>query len=298
LPRGRRSVVKSTKVLQSSIITLPLRHSHTILAFLISLCKKEPIKPRVQPFLSPSIPSLTKNKHNDLQTPPHHLQSLDRQQHHRWFVRTKARHRQCPRNRLSRSPGPDACRLPKLPRPRHPAREIFIPLVSSSRSPPPGLSSSPPLTHTALDLPVVAASDGAGEVIAVGSKVVDFKPGDKVASLFHQGHQAGPLDTKSIKTGLGGALDGVLTQYRVFPETGLVHAPKNLSHEEAATLPCAALTAWNALHGVTPLKAGNAVLVQGSGGVSCFALQVCGENPLGEGKGLISDSLRKRRVHL
>ncbi|KAF8248745.1 putative zinc-containing alcohol dehydrogenase [Wilcoxina mikolae CBS 423.85] len=124
-----------------------------------------------------------------------------------------------------------------------------------------------------LNLPVIAASDGAGEVIAVGSKVTDFKVGDKVTSLFNQGHQGGPLDSKSIKTGLGGTLDGVLTQYRVFPETGIVHAPSNLNYEEAATLPCAAVTAWSALYGGKPLKPGNAVLVQGSGGVSVFALQ-------------------------
>ncbi|KAI5820120.1 hypothetical protein BZA77DRAFT_127259 [Pyronema omphalodes] len=124
-----------------------------------------------------------------------------------------------------------------------------------------------------LNLPVVAASDGAGEVIAVGEKVTEFKVGDKVSTLFHQGHQHGPLDPKSIRSGLGGAIDGVLTQYRTFPETGLVLAPSHLSYEEAATLPCAALTAWNALHGVTRLKAGDSVLVQGSGGVSVFALQ-------------------------
>lgn len=121
--------------------------------------------------------------------------------------------------------------------------------------------------------PVVAASDGAGEVVAIGSGVTDFKVGDAVTTLFNQEHQSGPVNPKSIKSGLGGAIDGALREYGVFPEHGLVAAPKNLSLEEAATLPCAALTAWNALYGLKPLKPGGSVLVQGSGGVSVFALQ-------------------------
>ena len=79
-----------------------------------------------------------------------------------------------------------------------------------------------------------------------------------------------------MKTGLGGALDGVLREYAVFPESGLVKVPKSMSFEEAATLPCAAVTAWNALYGLRPVKAGETVLVQGTGGVSIFALQVGG----------------------
>lgn len=110
----------------------------------------------------------------------------------------------------------------------------------------------------------------------MGSKVSSLKVGDTVSTLFHQGHQSGPLDPLSIKTGLGGGLDGALRQYAVFPETGVVKAPKGYSFEEAATLPCAAVTAWNALYGLKPLKAGDSVLVQGTGGVSIFALQVYG----------------------
>lgn len=130
-------------------------------------------------------------------------------------------------------------------------------------------------TMLAVNTPVIATSDGSGEVIAIGSKVTEFKVGDMVSSLFHQGHQSGLLDPRSIKTGLGGALDGCLREYALFPETALVRAPSNLSFEEAATLPCAAVTAWNALYGnARPLKAGDSVLVQGTGGVSIFALQV------------------------
>jgi len=125
-----------------------------------------------------------------------------------------------------------------------------------------------------LDLPVAPGSDGAGEVVEVGSKVTKFKKGDKVVTLFNQGHQYGDIDIAASKTGLGGVLDGTLRQYGVFHENGLLHAPKNLNYLEAATLTCAGLTSWNALYGLKPLKPGQTVLVQGTGGVSIFALQV------------------------
>jgi NADPH:quinone reductase-like Zn-dependent oxidoreductase len=125
-----------------------------------------------------------------------------------------------------------------------------------------------------LDTPVVPGSDGAGEVVEVGSKVTQFKKGDKVATLFNQFHQYGPVDTRSTKSGLGGVIDGTLRQYGVFNENGLVRAPRNLNFLESSTLTCAALTSWNALYGMNALKPGEFVLVQGTGGVSMFALQV------------------------
>ncbi|KKY22160.1 putative alcohol dehydrogenase [Phaeomoniella chlamydospora] len=124
-----------------------------------------------------------------------------------------------------------------------------------------------------LALPVIPASDGAGTVVSVGSRVSEFKPGDKVCTLFNQGHQAGSLTPKSIGTGLGGAVNGTLREYGVFEETGLVRMPENLTFNEGATLSCAALTAWNALYGQNPLKPGDWVLTQGTGGVSIFAIQ-------------------------
>ena len=127
--------------------------------------------------------------------------------------------------------------------------------------------------HTAL--PVVAVSDGGGAVVAVGAKVRGLAPGDVVATLFHQGHQFGALDAASMRTGLGGALDGALREFAVFEAAGLVKAPAGWTCAQAATLPVAALTAWNALYGgARALRAGDAVLVQGSGGVSVFALQL------------------------
>lgn len=123
-------------------------------------------------------------------------------------------------------------------------------------------------------LPIAACSDGAGEVVEVGSRVTRFQPGDKVLTLFNQGHQFGAVDAHAAGTGLGGVLDGTLRQYGVFNENGLARAPSNLDALESATLVCAGLTAWNALYGLKPLQPGQWVLVQGTGGVSTLALQL------------------------
>lgn len=104
--------------------------------------------------------------------------------------------------------------------------------------------------------------------------MTEFKKGDKVATLFNQGHQYGDIDIPATLTGLGGVIDGVLREYGIFDEKGLVKAARNLSPIENSTLSCAALTSWNALYGLKPLKPGQTVLVQGTGGVSIFALQV------------------------
>ncbi|THC94314.1 hypothetical protein EYZ11_006190 [Aspergillus tanneri] len=124
-----------------------------------------------------------------------------------------------------------------------------------------------------INLPTVPGSDGAGEVIEAGSKVTQFHKGDSVVTLFSQQHQYGPIDFAAAQSGLGGILPGTLRQYGVFNENGVVKSPKNLNHLEASTLTCAGLTSWNALYGLKPLKPGQTVLVQGTGGVSIFALQ-------------------------
>ncbi|KAK4136103.1 alcohol dehydrogenase-like protein [Trichocladium antarcticum] len=124
-----------------------------------------------------------------------------------------------------------------------------------------------------LALPVVAGSDGAGEIVAVGARVTKWKAGDRVVTLFNQGHQAGPMTAAASATGLGGCLDGTLRQYGAFSQDGVVRMPANLDFVEGASLVCAALTSWNALYGLRPLKKGQTVLVQGTGGVSLFALQ-------------------------
>ena len=124
-----------------------------------------------------------------------------------------------------------------------------------------------------LRLPFVPLSDGVGEVVAVGTGVTRVKTGDRVAGAFMQTWIDGDVTEASSRSALGGALEGVLAEYVVLHEQGLVKLPEHLSDEEAATLPCAAVTAWHALITEGRLKEGNTVLVQGTGGVSLFALQ-------------------------
>ncbi|KAH0490679.1 hypothetical protein TgHK011_002136 [Trichoderma gracile] len=122
---------------------------------------------------------------------------------------------------------------------------------------------------------VIPGSDGAGTVVSVGKHVTRFRPGDKVITLFNQGHLGGSLTPQSVATGTGGVLDGTFRNYGAFSEEALVRCPSHLTPVEAATLTCAGLTAWNALFGSADhvVRAGHWVLVQGTGGVSIFALQ-------------------------
>ncbi|RMJ14436.1 hypothetical protein CDV36_005871 [Fusarium kuroshium] len=121
---------------------------------------------------------------------------------------------------------------------------------------------------------VVPGSDGAGIVEEVGEGVTGWKVGDRVLANFTQDHIAGRLTREIGLTQLGGEIQGLLGEYFIFPQTGIVKIPDYLSFEEASCLPCAALTAWNALYGLTPLRPGQTVLLQGTGGVSTFALQI------------------------
>jgi len=121
--------------------------------------------------------------------------------------------------------------------------------------------------------PMIPLSDGAGVVEEVGEGVTHFKKGDRVAACFFQGWTDGPPSSSKVSAALGGGVPGVLREAVVFPEDGLVPAPSTLSDEETATLPCAALTAWHALFEDKPPVSGEAVLIQGTGGVSIFALQ-------------------------
>ena len=124
-----------------------------------------------------------------------------------------------------------------------------------------------------LKRPMTICSDGAGEVTAVGEDVTRFKPGDRVAGAFFQKWIAGPLTREGGDSALGGAIDGVLTSYRVFDEAGLVRIPEHLDYREGATLPCAGVTAWNTLVETARVHAGDTVVLLGTGGVSIFALQ-------------------------
>ncbi|MEV0589501.1 NAD(P)-dependent alcohol dehydrogenase [Nonomuraea sp. NPDC050310] len=120
---------------------------------------------------------------------------------------------------------------------------------------------------------VVPVSDGAGEVVAVGPGVRTAKPGDRVTATLFPSWQDGPFGLQHLPQ-LGGSLDGLLTELALLDANALVPIPDHLSYEEAATLPCAAVTAWNALTGDgSGSPSGQTVVTQGSGGVSLFALQ-------------------------
>jgi len=124
-----------------------------------------------------------------------------------------------------------------------------------------------------IRLPLVPLSDCCGEVIEVGSAVDRFRIGDRVASAQMPDWTAGPFNPETGRARLGGTVDGVLSRYLNGNQRGFVKIPEALSFEEGATLPTAALTAWNALFEFGDLKPGQTLLVQGSGGVSTFALQ-------------------------
>ncbi len=125
-----------------------------------------------------------------------------------------------------------------------------------------------------MHLPRIPGSDAAGEVLSVGEGVTMLKPGDRVASLFFQEWQDGEINQMVGRSALGGPIDGVFATDRILPAHGLIRIPAALSFEQAATLPCAALTAWNALVEKGGLRAGQTVLLQGTGGVSLFGLQI------------------------
>lgn len=129
------------------------------------------------------------------------------------------------------------------------------------------------LYNPKLKFPRIPCSDGAGEVAAVGEGVTAWKPGDRVAGIFMQNWLEGPPTAARTRGALGGDIDGMLADYVVLKESGLVRLPEHLSFQEGATLPCAAVTAWNAL-AAGNLKPGDIVLIQGTGGVSIFALQL------------------------
>jgi NADPH:quinone reductase-like Zn-dependent oxidoreductase len=129
------------------------------------------------------------------------------------------------------------------------------------------------LYNPKLPLPLVPCSDVLGQVAEVGPGVTRVKAGERVAGLFMPKWLDGEVDEAKAKSALGAAAPGVLAEFVVFDQDGVVHVPDHLTDEEAATLPCAAVTAWHALVTEGQLKPGDTVLVQGTGGVSLFALQ-------------------------
>lgn len=123
------------------------------------------------------------------------------------------------------------------------------------------------------ELPLIPVSDGVGEVVEVGAGVTRVAVGDRVCPNMAQHWISGPPTAERLRATLGGPLDGTMAEYMLLSEQGVVKVPAHLSHEAAATLPCAALTAWSAIVTEGRIQAGETVLLQGTGGVSLFALQ-------------------------
>jgi NADPH:quinone reductase-like Zn-dependent oxidoreductase len=168
--------------------------------------------------------------------------------------------------------GIDALRLADRPEAKPGPGEVLVRIRASALNYRDLMTIVDPVSR-AIPYPRIPNSDGAGEVLAIGAGVTRFAPGDRVAGTFFQRWDDGPITADAMASAQGGALDGVLAEQVVLAERGLVHVPDHLSFEEAATLPCAALTAWHALIEKGTLKAGQTVLLIGTGGVSIFALQ-------------------------
>ncbi|MEJ0001239.1 MAG: NAD(P)-dependent alcohol dehydrogenase [Verrucomicrobiota bacterium] len=124
-----------------------------------------------------------------------------------------------------------------------------------------------------MKLPRVPVSDGAGEIAAVGEGVTAWKPGDRVVIPFMPAWREGPLSAAKAASALGGDVDGLLREFAVFPAEVPLPIPAHLSFEQAATLPCTGVTAWNGLFHAAHLQPGQTLLLQGTGGVSLFGLQ-------------------------
>jgi NADPH:quinone reductase-like Zn-dependent oxidoreductase len=168
--------------------------------------------------------------------------------------------------------GLDALTLTERPQPQPGPHEVLVRLKAASLNYR-DLMVVKGQYNPKMRLPRVPCSDAAGEVAEVGHGVTRVKAGQRVAGIFMQKWIAGEIDETKARSALGGAIDGLLAEYAVLHEGGLVHVPEHLSYEEAATLPCAAVTAWHGLVTEGRVKPGDTVLCQGTGGVSLFALQ-------------------------
>jgi len=167
--------------------------------------------------------------------------------------------------------GPGALRVAELPEPKPARGQVLVRVRATSLNFRDLLVSDGRYGNVAL--PLIPLSDGAGEIAAVGEGVTRWKTGDRVAGTFFQGWPSGPFRREMANTALGGALNGTLAGYVALSAEGVVAIPPHLSFAEAATLPCAALTAWQALVTRGNVSADETVLLLGTGGVSIFALQ-------------------------
>ncbi len=168
--------------------------------------------------------------------------------------------------------GPDSLKCEEIPSPVPGTGQVLIRLRAASlnfRD----LMVSKGIYNPRLKLPIIPMSDGAGEVVSTGAGVSRLKAGDRVVGCFAPAWQDGPMTEANARSALGAEADGVMAEEVVYPEDALLSIPSHLGFEEAATLPCAAVTAWHALVETGEIKPGDTVLLQGTGGVSLFALQ-------------------------
>jgi NADPH:quinone reductase-like Zn-dependent oxidoreductase len=167
--------------------------------------------------------------------------------------------------------GTDALKIVELPEPKPARGQVLVKVHATSLNYRDLLVSDGRYGKVAL--PLIPLSDGAGEIAAVGEGVTLWKTGDRVAGTFFQGWQSGPFQREMANTALGGALNGMLAEYVVLSADGVVAIPSHMNFEAAATLPCAALTAWQALVFRGNISADETILLLGTGGVSIFAVQ-------------------------
>jgi NADPH:quinone reductase-like Zn-dependent oxidoreductase len=173
---------------------------------------------------------------------------------------------------LQSNAGIDALKLVERPEPEPKAGQVLIRVRATSLNYR-DLIVAQGTYGSGQKYPLIPMSDGAGEVVAVGEGVTRVKVGDRVAGIFFQNWIYGQLTRQKMKSDLGGGIDGMLAEYVVLHQDGLVVLPNHISYEEGATLPCAAVTAWHAVVTKGNVGAGETVLLLGTGGVSIFALQ-------------------------
>jgi NADPH:quinone reductase-like Zn-dependent oxidoreductase len=170
-------------------------------------------------------------------------------------------------------PGLDHLKIKELPTPEPGPREVLVRLRAASLNYRDTLTVVGGYGSRQKREQLIPLSDGAGEVAAVGVGAEPWRAGDRVIGCLMPNWLGGELSEEKSMASLGGSVDGCAVEYRVFPATGLVRTPEHLSDVEAATLPCAALTAWSAAVTQGRIGPDDIVLTQGTGGVSLFALQ-------------------------
>ena len=166
----------------------------------------------------------------------------------------------------------DHLKLSERPQPEPQARQVLIRMHAASLNARDLIVPLRGYGRATGELPLIPVSDGVGTIVAVGAGVTRLKVGDRVCPTYFQGWIGGEPTPERFATSLGGPLDGVMAEFMCLSEDGVVRVPDYLTNEEAATLPCAALTAWSAIAIHAATRPGDHVLIQGTGGVALFAI--------------------------